>query len=99
MKKIVSVLFSTLLVGFLVMTGGAIAEEAPESSSNEEAIFGSAPEEYVAFEGSEDSEAIARPLIEETETSESESLYPVEDAPLTGSFEEQESAPSDSVLN
>jgi hypothetical protein len=82
MKKAVSVLFSIMLVGFLVMTSGAIAEEAPESSSNEEAIFGSASEGSAALDGSEDSETITRLLIEGAETPE-----------------EQESTPSDLVLN
>ncbi len=99
MKKAVSVLFSMMLVGFLVMTSGAIAEEAPESSSNEEVIFGSASEGSAALEGSEDSEISTRPFIEDTEIPKSESPNPEEDSPLTGSSEEQESAPSDSARN
>ncbi len=96
MKKVVSVMFAMLLVGYLVMASGAIAEEAPESSSNEEAIFGSVPE---GSDDLEDSETITGLLIEETETPESESPYLEEDSPLTESSEEQESAPSDSMLN
>jgi hypothetical protein len=96
MKKVVSVLFSMLLVGFLIVAKGAIADEAPEFSSKEEAIFGSDPS---GNENLEDSETINRLLIEETETPGSENPYLEEDYPLTGSSEEQVSAPSDSVPN
>lgn len=97
MKKVVSVLFSMLLVGFLVMTSGAIAEEAPESSSNEEAIFGSASEGSVAPEASEDSEMFTRALLDPAETPETQ--YQEGFSSIPESSQEQETAPADTTVN
>ncbi len=92
MKKFLSALFSLFLVGFLVMANGAIAEDVPESSSNEEAMFGSQLEGNTAAEISEDSQMLTHTLIESTETPEMETQFQEDTSSLPESSKELETA-------
>ena len=101
MKKVVSVLFSMLLVGFMAMT--AVAEDAPEISTSGGTMFEpQSDKDDVSPQSSEGSEMLTRTLIEPTEAPEGdapEAGTPHLEGSSSESLEGQQSAPAETSLN